>query len=196
VRKKFNDRLGLSEAVGFAHKLLAQWPRPPTDEPYMLALATALKAYPRCIATGAIEPVTGVGHDKTFGLGPTVADVISWCDREVAWMIRVIDADNVAKTQVAERAKMIAAEPDRSQRPTLEELKRKYGANWGLAKENPICTASPAVAKNNRRINDKIIAEYERMGQKPIYAAPDILISPMLAKQLLHNGDRRSDKPQ
>src|SRR5215471_13924324 len=143
VRRDYNDRLSLSEAADLVGKLLAQWPRAPTEEPYMLALAAALRAYPRCVATAAIEPATGVPREKTYGPGPTVADVVGWCDREVAWMIRAIDADNNPKL-LAEKLAELPNPPDRSHRPTLEELKRKHGPSWGITKEDPVFTGSNA----------------------------------------------------
>lgn len=197
MRRDYNDRLSLSEAADLVGKLLAQWPRAPTEEPYMLALAAALRAYPRCVATAAIEPATGVPREKTYGPGPTVADVVAWCDREVAWMIRAIDADN-NPTLLAEKLAEFPKPPDRSQRPTLEELRHKHGPNWGLTKEDPVFTGSSAVLScEQKRMDQKIIAEYERIGQTPVYAG-DMLISPGLVRQMRGRNDasdpRRGDK--
>ena len=182
VRRAYNDRVELSEAATLIGKLLAQWPRAPHDEPYLLALATALKAYPRCVAMAAIEPASGIASEKTFGPGPTVADVVAWCEREVDWMRRIIDAANNDYVLAQKRTEAIAAErrgnEDRSQRPTLDELRCKHGPNWGLEKVGPL--ARQNTVDTRPRDARKIVAEYGRTGKKPVYAGSGILISPGL----------------
>jgi hypothetical protein len=184
VRQAYSDRLSYPEAATLIGKLLAQWPRAPQDEPYMLALATALLAYPRCVAMAAIEPTTGVASEKTFGLGPTVADVVAWCDRESAWMRRIVERQNLHHDRAKDRAHAIAdqrrTQEARKLRPDLEELRRRHGPGWGLSTGEVFTSTDAPSRKERQRVDRKIIAEYERIGQKPVYASSGMLISPGL----------------
>jgi hypothetical protein len=115
-------------------RLLACWPKPAGEKPYFGALAAALRNYPRRVALAAADPVTGIPRETKFQ--PTVADVIAWCERESGWMRRAVERQNLDHARAKERAEAIAdqrrTEEARKLRPTLEELRRKHGPNWGL----------------------------------------------------------------
>jgi len=97
-------------------------------ETYVAAITAVLAHYPEDIITRVTHPVTGL--PSKVGWLPTVKEVHDACDEAAAPAFRQQQrAKQIAET-LAERE---AIEAQRGQvRPSLEQLKEKYGPNWGL----------------------------------------------------------------
>lgn len=110
--------------------LLGCYPQSTAHDPktYMMALAAVLCEYPAWVVERVSDPRTGIARRIRFL--PTVAELIADCEE----LLQPVRAERhrraVIAQQLAER-KAIAA-PTRADRPTLEELKKRYGPNWGL----------------------------------------------------------------
>src|SRR5215471_13485570 len=84
LRKAMTDRLISSEAISAVSRLLSVFPNGAPHDPkgYIGALAELLQQYPRVVAIACCDPLKGVARTTRFM--PTVADVVSWCERETA----------------------------------------------------------------------------------------------------------------
>src|SRR5690348_11532372 len=94
---------------------------------YTAAIAAVLSEYPTDIIRRATDPRTGIaGKSKWL---PSVAEVRDFCEAEYAPVRRQQERERLAE----ERKRMLPPPvEDRAKRPTYEELKAKYGPNWGL----------------------------------------------------------------
>src|SRR5215468_5070503 len=114
-----------TEALTMAKQLIGSFPhaRPPEFETYLAALAAVLSDYPASIAAACCDPRSGLARNIKFP--PTAAEVIEWCEEKAISLRPTLTPDY--------RQQLYLPEPiDRSERPSLEELRAKYGPNWGL----------------------------------------------------------------
>ncbi len=136
VRAALADRIPLSEAIGIVGKMLRGYANGGRDASagYIGALAEVLAQYPRCVASQAGDLVRGVPRDCKFL--PTPADVIAWCERETEPLRGIVHKYDEQQGIIAEMRKRREegekAAAARKTRPTLEDLKAKYGPNWGI----------------------------------------------------------------
>lgn len=72
-------------AVKAARQLVGCWPhaRPPEPETYAAALAAVLAQYPLGVVNECVDPRRGLAREREFP--PTVAAVVEWCGRRLAW---------------------------------------------------------------------------------------------------------------
>ncbi len=97
-------------------------------ETYVAAITAVLARYSEEIITRVTHPVTGLPSKKDWL--PTVKEVHDACEEAAAPMVRQQQRDKQIAEMLAEREAIEAA---RGQlRPTLEQMKAKYGPNWGL----------------------------------------------------------------
>jgi hypothetical protein len=118
-------------------------------ETYVAAVTAVLARYPEQVITDVTHPVTGLPSKK--GWLPTVKEVSDACAEL---------AEPIARNE--ERLKQIKAQLEaremeaRGERPSLDELKAKYGKDWGLTSlEAPKSKPKPAPSW------DEIIATYQ-----------------------------------
>jgi hypothetical protein len=124
-------------------------------ETYVAAIAATLARYSEQIITDVTHPCTGLPSQKSWL--PTVKEVFDACETE----------DNKNRQQLARESRIrdqIAAreEDDRlkAQKLTYEELRAKYGDNWGI--ENPdIAKRSPPDPAPN---SDQLRHHYQHYG--------------------------------
>ncbi|UFW91011.1 hypothetical protein BjapCC829_21715 [Bradyrhizobium barranii] len=101
----------------------------------MGAIAAVLQCYAPDVVQHVCDPRTGVpGKLKWM---PSVAEVKSACDDRMAekarkrrfenWGLNNVDADE--RERMKDQGLL---PPPRERRPTLDELKAKYGPNWGI----------------------------------------------------------------
>ena len=95
-------------------------------ETYVAAIGAMLSKFPEEVITQVTHPVTGLPSKKSWL--PTVKEVHDACAEIAEPIARRERNAKLAAEQFAARA----AEPDKSNRPTREELQAKYGENWGL----------------------------------------------------------------
>jgi hypothetical protein len=95
---------------------------------YVAAITAVLARYPEDIITRVTHPVTGLPSKKDWL--PTVKEVCDACEETAAPMVRQQMREKQIAEQLAEREAIEAA---RGQvRPTLEQMREKYGKDWGL----------------------------------------------------------------
>lgn len=89
----------------------------------MASLGIVLEGYPDAVIIYVTDPKTGVQRKTKWP--PTISEIVEACDEHHSFLQRCEKAKTWGK-----RPPMI--EGPREDRPTLEELKAKYGPNWGL----------------------------------------------------------------
>jgi hypothetical protein len=64
---------------------LGCWPhsKPADPETYADALASVLAQYPLGLVQECVDPRRGLAREREFP--PTVASIVDWCDRKLAW---------------------------------------------------------------------------------------------------------------
>lgn len=171
---------------------------PPTEgtelSGYLGMLAATLLQYPKCMAIRCADPIKGVASTTRFR--PTVADLTVWCEREMEGLQTIVDRDDREKQFLADRQKAEKQEKD------ISELKKRGGAvdailkkHWpdrGFSDEGLIREPPPAYARASRDqdgVEQKILAEYERIGKEP-FRAGNMLISPSLVAALKAHGGK------
>jgi len=97
-------------------------------ETYVAALTAILARYPEEVITAVTHPATGLPSMKSWL--PTVKEVTDACNDAVEPIVQKQARQKRIAEQIEARA--IADEEDR-RRPSLEELKAKYGPDWGLS---------------------------------------------------------------
>lgn len=126
----------LSEALQVTERLLQLWPNGGKDagDGYIGGVAAVLCDYPRMVSTRCADPRNGVARECKFL--PTIAELVAWCDKETERIRWPIDLeDRISRDRAAFKASIERAQQEearRKARPTLDELRAKYGPNWGL----------------------------------------------------------------
>src|SRR5882672_12913102 len=88
-------------------------------EIYTAAVVAVLSRYPVEVAAAVTEPATGLPSRLKWL--PSIAEITEACE------------DRMPGVAPAYHAPVMLPPPmDRSERPSLDELKAKYGPNWGL----------------------------------------------------------------
>jgi hypothetical protein len=160
VRQAFTDRLLLSEAIDAVGKMIRGYAnRGSADKSYIGAIADLLCQYPRSLAIECADPVRGVVLTTKFM--PTPADIAGWMEPRVDRMKGRADFEDGAERQLRERREYT----ERVSRPreTYDELKAKYGPNWGIAQGKPT-GGFPALTLDQVR---------EKYGATKVDAVPD-----------------------
>lgn len=100
---------------------------------YVAAITAVLARYPEEIITQVTHPVSGLpGNGK--GWLPTVKEVVDACNEAHEPILQNELRLKRIKDQLEQRER-----EDKGVRPTMEQLKAKYGPNWGI--EDPRASA-------------------------------------------------------
>lgn len=83
-----------------------------------------LEQYPNEVILYITDPRTGIQRHSKWP--PTIAEIIVACDKRM---------QHLARMAPRKKAEPLALGPPNEERPTLAELKAKYGDNWGIAPE-------------------------------------------------------------
>lgn len=97
-------------------------------ETYVAAITAVLAHYPEDVITQVTHPVTGLPHTKSWL--PTVKEVTDAC---VSANEPFVEEQRRLK-RIKDQFEMREREA-RGERPTLDQLKSKYGPNWGIGEE-------------------------------------------------------------
>lgn len=150
------------DAARSAATLLGCYRRDDAADPetYATAVAAVLSTYPPDIVKRVTDPRTGVPGKSKFL--PTVSEVREECERLAIEQAARIRREEQAARQLAERK---ADEERRASQPrlTLEELKAKYGPNWGLKAKEEDVEAKQRQSEQIERAN-KVLFERESAG--------------------------------
>ena len=188
MRVALTDRLSLSEAIDVVGQMLRGYSNGrQVPDSYIGALAEVLAQYPRCVASYAGDLVRGVARETRFL--PTPADVIAWCEREAAHLHRIVLRDNEHQALLrqqqerADEAEKVAAA--RKARPTYDDMKAKYGPNWGIGQPNDQdATHAKAQLAARMAAANRTMLLREYVGAEPVEAAPGIPVSVTLRRML------------
>ncbi len=70
-------------------------------------------------------------------------------------------------------------------RPTIDELRAKYGPTWGIKTTASLDLDGKRIAEREREMRDRhVLAEYAALGIDPVYASDGTLASPSLLRSL------------
>lgn len=109
---------------------------------YVAAITAVLARYPEEIITQVTHPVTGLpGNGK--GWLPTVKEVVDACNEAHEPILQ----NELRLKRIREQMEMRERE-DRGERPTMQQLKAKYGPNWGIGEEEAakrVVVAAPTI---------------------------------------------------
>lgn len=172
--------------------------RGPDDPPAVVkSLAARLMVEPRRIAIACCDPTHGLVTE--IFVKPTVADIARWCERQAEEAHTLIADDNRRWREERDKAEAEReAAAKRENRPTIEELRARYGPTFGLKGIDEIDRArgighnvdddtEEAIkrkAEETRRAfevsNAMIHAEYMGLGALPHRAKGEMLVSPSL----------------
>ena len=89
----------------------------------MLSLGMVLEQYPDDVVIYITDPRTGVQRKAKWP--PTISEVVEACDNRIAELRRHERFANWGSEN-------LAIEGPKEIRPSLDELKAKYGKDWGL----------------------------------------------------------------
>jgi len=99
---------------------------------YVAAISATLARYSQQIITDVTHPVSGLPAKKSWL--PTVKEVFDACEEQADRTRQQTARERRIQEQFAARE-----EQDRldAVKPSLEQMKEKYGANWGLTPNEP-----------------------------------------------------------
>lgn len=121
-RPMFSAKCAKELAAERARILVGCYRRSDANDPeiYARAAVAVLMRYPEKIVIAVTEPATGL-PSKLKWL-PSIAEIVEACE------------EKIPKMSLSHRHHEMLAAPDmdRSIRPSLEELREKYGPTWGL----------------------------------------------------------------
>lgn len=98
-----------------------------SPETFVTAIAATLARYPDEVVYAVTDPLSGIPANFTFM--PTIKDVHDACEVAMRPIRNAQEHERLVAQQFAERRREDEA---KANRPTLEELKAKYGKDWGL----------------------------------------------------------------
>lgn len=103
----------------------------------MASLGMVLEGYSDEVIIYVTDPKTGIQRKSKWP--PTISEIVEACDDHASYLGRIERARNWGK----DRPLMLEG-PPREDRPTLEELKARYGENWGLSLDSGRPKPQPA----------------------------------------------------
>jgi hypothetical protein len=90
------------------------------------AITSILSRYPEAVITEVTHPATGLPKKKSWL--PTVKEVSDACDDAVEFSVQHEARLKRIREQMEARAR-----EDRGEKPTLAQLKERFGNDWGIA---------------------------------------------------------------
>jgi hypothetical protein len=181
---------------------------PPTNAPdtreYVEGLAGEVLLHPREIAIACCDSTRGVVRECMFK--PTIADLARWCEREASRLLAAYqsaDAEATTANALANAPRVV----DRSNRPSIYELRERYGPTFGIKRVDVIdrirgepddeererCVKAERASQMIERNRRSILAEYARLELDPITARDGMLVSPSLLRSLDRLPHKRVD---
>jgi len=124
-------------------------------ETYVAAVTAVLSHFPEEVITAVTHPVTGLPKKSSWL--PTIKEVNDACNEA----IEPIRQHEARLKRIKEQLEMRERE-DRGEKPTLEQLKAKYGPNWGLT-PNKTVKKSTFKAPNWDQITATYAADPDRL---------------------------------
>lgn len=153
---------------------------------YGLNLAVVLLNFPLPIIDYVTAPGTGIQAQRGRRFPPTPGEVRQACEDALAMFEHAFEHATKPKRIEQAKAEREQEKRDRSERPSYEDLKAKYGPNFGLQTVEEVDREERKAARIRQEIVDhhnEIAREWDRRGvEAPTLGG--IVVSPELAKQL------------
>jgi hypothetical protein len=92
---------------------------------YVAAITAILSRYPEDVITTVTHPATGLPKKKSWL--PTIKEVSDACDEAAEFNIQ-----NAARLKRVQEQLEAREREDRGEKLTLDQLKAKYGPDWGI----------------------------------------------------------------
>jgi len=180
----------LDEARALLRQLLGSYPSAGATDPevYVASLISLLTGYPLWAGQRAIEKTI-----DTSKFLPTRADLKPLIEDEVRVHRYAAEWDRHAEAQIAAQAVPLIAGPPPKPRPTYDELKEKYGPNWGLKGAEVDRAAKQAQLAQIQRANQVIIDRAHSAAGTT--RAPPLSASPLLAARIAEQDATRAAIP-
>lgn len=163
----------------------------------MLNLAAVLHAYPQPIIDQVTAPGTGIQAQKGRRFPPGPGEMREFCDDALAMFQRAFEHAEKPKRIEQAKADLAAEAKERAGRASLDDLKAKYGPNWGLQTTEDLDREERKAAFARQQTVDRhneIAREWDRRGAEPLTLG-GIVVSPELAKHLnLKTGPKAEPK--
>lgn len=115
-------------------------------EGFMASLGLVFSQYPDDVIVYVTDPRTGVQRGKVFP--PSIAEIVGACDARLADKERMRRYMNWGRNEPTP----LLEGPKNEDRPTYDDLKAKFGDNWGIgAEELQARKATPAPTADQLR---------------------------------------------
>ncbi|AMA55728.1 hypothetical protein [Bradyrhizobium sp. CCGE-LA001] len=150
------NKTSQSDATKFTKLLLGSYSRVEADDPEVFASAVVrlFCYYPVDVVTRVCDPVFGLATKlKWF---PTLAEIKSECT--------AVSAEFAHRERRKNLGRSIPPPVDRQGRPTMEELKAKYGPNWGIAQEEKSSGGPMNKPDCKSMTNEQLAKHYKKYG--------------------------------
>lgn len=146
--------------------LFSSYRRDQYDDPesYMASLGMVFEGYSDEVICYVTSPRTGVQRKVKFP--PTISEVVEACDDHTAYLA------NMERFKNWGNGNANLLEPPRENRPTLAQMKEKYGPNWGIGPNDREAAAALQVKEEQNEAakqgaQARVKAEYENAGLEP-----------------------------
>lgn len=97
---------------------------------YVAAVTAVLAHYPQEVITSVTHPVTGLPSKKSWL--PTIKEVRDACEEVLEPIVQ-----NAARLKRIKEQMEMRAREDAGVKPTMEQLKERFGESWGLTPKEP-----------------------------------------------------------
>lgn len=151
-------KLGL--ALQRADLLFRCYPKAEADDPETFAAAASalLSRYPDAVIITVTDPVDGIASRQKWR--PHLSEIREACDEQMAPIYR----EQQRQRRAAETASILKdSDMPREARPTYDDLKAKYGPNWGMSAREEDQEAKQRQREQIDRAN-KVLFERESAG--------------------------------
>ncbi len=123
-------------------------------EGYKANLKAVLSQYPDDVIIHISDPRTGVQRGCKWP--PTISEIVTACEVQMQHLAKLDRLRHWGKPEAVPRL-----EAPREERPSMEELKAKYGENWGLTSLAPDPKKVPGFKTGQAPSWDQIIVRYQ-----------------------------------
>jgi len=148
-------------------------------------VTAVLAHFPEEVVTSVTHPVTGL--PKKISWLPTIKEVNDACNEA----IEPIRQHEARLKRIKEQLEMRERE-DRGEKPTMAQLKERFGENWGLPALGNIKTPDEKAEENAEaleRERARVRAEYEKLG---LTAPSKWALSPTALREIAERDEFRN----
>lgn len=134
-------------------------------EAYLTSIAAVLSNYPEAVVARVTDPRNGVQtrHDWP----PNQAEVRRACEEEMAPILRAQERER----QAEQRRRMREQDQEwANTRPSVDEIKAKFGDRWGMAAEKEDLESEQRREANRASINRRMHGDVSEWHVSPLLA--------------------------